>query len=213
VKQAASLPASCNKNYLPTVIKVVKSLPENQIANPSPGELEALIDRAIEGQSVAFGKLYDLHVQRIYRHIYYRVGNHADAEDLTQQAFVKAWQAIGRYRKTGSPFIAWMITISHHLVVDFYRSNRDRLMLDLEAASPPETDPVLMAEASFDQRRMRQAVNSLHGDQQQVVLMRFIEGFTNPEIAAALGKNEGAVRVALHRGLANLKKILEKDKA
>jgi RNA polymerase sigma-70 factor (ECF subfamily) len=188
-------------------------LPENQFTNPTPGELEALIDRAIEGQSVAFGELYDLHVHRIYRHIYYRVGNHADAEDLTQQAFVKAWQAIGRYRKTGSPFIAWMITISHHLVVDFYRSNRDRLMLDLEAASPPETDPVLMAEASFDQRRMRQAVNGLHGDQQQVVLMRFIEGFTNTEIAAALGKNEGAVRVALHRGLANLKKILEKDKA
>jgi RNA polymerase sigma-70 factor (ECF subfamily) len=187
---------------------------EDRSSNISPGELEALIERAIEGEGVAFGKLYDLHVDRIYRHIYYRVGNHADAEDLTQQAFIRAWQAIGRYRKTGSPFIAWMITISHHLVVDFYRSRRSPVSIDDEdAAALPDSDPVHMAEMDFDQRRLRQAINCLNGDQQQVVLMRFIEGFSNPEIAAALGKNEGAVRVAIHRGLANLRKILEKDKA
>jgi RNA polymerase sigma-70 factor (ECF subfamily) len=187
---------------------------DNRSANPSPGELEALIDRAIEGQGAAFGRLYDMHVDRVYRHIYYRVGNRADVEDLTQQAFIKAWQAIGRYRKTGSPFIAWLITISHNLVVDYYRSHKDQAFLDAEtAAVQPEADPVQIAEASFDRQRLRQAINGLHGDQQQVVLMRFVEGFTNAEIAAALGKNEGAVRVALHRGLSGLRKILEKEKA
>lgn len=185
----------------------------NWSPNIPPDELEALINRAIEGQSAAFGRLYDLHVDRVYRHIYYRVGNHADAEDLTQQAFIRAWQAFGRYKKTGSPFIAWMITISHHLVVDFYRSRKNQVSIDNDAADLPETDPVQIAEASYDQRQLRQAIAGLHGDQQQAVLMRFIEGFSNQEIAAVLGKNEGAIRVALHRGLANLRKILEKDKA
>ena len=84
-----------------------------------------------------------MHVDRVYRHIYYRVGNEADAEDLTQQVFLKAWQAIDRYRKTASPFIAWLMTVSHNLVVDFYRTKKDKAYLEAEvlandSASSPE---------------------------------------------------------------------------
>ena len=85
-----------------------------------------LVRRAISRDPEAFGRLYDMYVDRVYRHVYYRVGNVADAEDLTQQVFLKAWQAIDRYKKTASPFLAWLMTISHNLVVDFYRtSNRE----------------------------------------------------------------------------------------
>ena len=152
-----------------------------------------------------------MHVDRVYRHIYYRVSNTADAEDLTQQVFIKAWQAIGRYKKTASPFLAWLIKISHNLVIDFYRSRKSEAYIDFDiVANKSETDPAHLAEAQFNQQEIRQAIHKLHGDQQQVILMRFIEDFSYTEIAAALGKSEGAIRVILHRGLAKLRKILDK---
>jgi RNA polymerase sigma-70 factor, ECF subfamily len=174
-------------------------------------EIEKLVDRAIDGDGDAFGRLYDMHVDRVYRHVYYRVSNNADAEDLTQQVFIKAWQAISRYKKTASPFLAWLIKISHNLVIDFYRSKKPAAYIDFDiTATKPETDPASLVEAQFSQQEIRQAINKLHGDQQQVILMRFIEDFSYAEIAAALGKSEGAIRVILHRGLAKLKTIMEK---
>jgi len=174
-------------------------------------EVQKLVEKAISGEGDAFGRLYDMHVDRVYRHIYYRVGNTADAEDLTQQVFIKAWQAISRYKKTASPFLAWLIKISHNLVIDFYRSKKSDAYIDFDTvATKPETDPAHLAEAQFRQQEIRQAIHKLRGDQQQVILMRFIEDFSYTEIAAALGKSEGAIRVILHRGLAKLKTIMEK---
>ena len=171
-----------------------------------------LIDKAIAGDGNAFGRLYDMHVDRVYRHIYYRVGNTEDTEDLTHQVFLKAWQAIDKYRKTASPFIAWLIRISHNLVIDFYRSRKSEAYIDFEIVDDkPDTDPQQIVETQFNQQEMRKAILKLKGDQQQVILMRFIEDFSYGEIAAALGKSEGAIRVILHRGLAKLKTILEKE--
>lgn len=152
-----------------------------------------------------------MHVDRVYRHIYYRVSNTADAEDLTQQVFIKAWQAISRYKKTASPFLAWLIKISHNLVIDFYRAKKSETYIDFDVvATKPDTDPEHLAEAHFNQQQIRQSILKLHGDQQQVILMRFIEDFSYAEIAASLGKSEGAIRVILHRGLARLRKIMDK---
>jgi hypothetical protein len=85
----------------------------------------ALVDAAIAGDGTAFAALYDLHLDRVYRHVYYRVGNRADAEDLTQQVFLQAWRAIGRYRRTAAPFIAWLLTIAHNAIVSHYRKARE----------------------------------------------------------------------------------------
>ena len=187
-------------------------MPEYETADTS-SDIDELIDKAIVGDGDAFGRLYDMHVDRVYRHIYYRVSNNADAEDLTQQVFIKAWQAIGRYKKTASPFLAWLIKISHNLVIDFYRSKKSEAYIDFDiVATKPEADPAHLAEAQFNRQEIRQAINKLHGDQQQVILMRFIEDFSYTEIAAALGKSEGAIRVILHRGLVKLKTILDKDR-
>ncbi len=176
-------------------------------------DIDILLERAVGGDVDAFGRLYDMHVDRVYRHIYYRVGIITDAEDLTQQVFLKAWQAIHRYKKTAIPFIAWLIKISHNLVVDFYRSNKNVTYLDLDfIASKKGSNPEHMAEARFEQQQMRQAILKLPGDQQQVVLMRFIEGFSYSEVAASINKSEGAVRVILHRALVRLRKDLEKVK-
>ena len=171
-----------------------------------------LVQRAIGHDAEAFGRLYDMHVDRVYRHIYYRVGNEADAEDLTQQVFLKVWQAIDRYKKTASPFIAWLMTISHNLVVDFYRTRKDRAYLEAEVlADGPASSPERATEANFEQRRLRRAILQLGRDEQQVVILRFMEGFEFGEIASLLRKKEGNIRVILHRALVKLRNILEKE--
>ncbi len=172
-----------------------------------------LVQRAISRDADAFGRLYDMYVDRVYRHVYYRVGNIADAEDLTQQVFLKAWQAIDRYKKTASPFLAWLMTISHNLVVDFYRTRKDKTYLEAEVtASDLASSPERVAEARFEQQRLRRVILQLRGDEQRVVLLRFIEGFEFKEIAPLLGKSEGAIRVILHRALVKLRHILEREK-
>jgi RNA polymerase sigma-70 factor (ECF subfamily) len=172
-----------------------------------------LVQKAIGHDAEAFGRLYDMHVDRVYRNIYYRVGNEADAEDLTQQVFFKAWQAIDRYKKMASPFIAWLMTISHNLVVDFYRTRKDKAYLEAEVlADDSAPSPERSAEASFEQQRLRRAILQLGGDEQQVVILRFIEGFEFAEIASLLKKKEGNIRVILHRALVKLRNILEKER-
>jgi len=179
---------------------------------PTSDEAE-LVQRAVDHDPEAFGRLYDIHVDRVYRHIYYRVGNEQDAEDLTQQVFLKAWQAIARYKRMASPFIAWLMTISHNLVVDFYRTRKDKAYLEAEIlADGPASNPEQAAERSLEQQRLRRAILKLGSDEQQVVILRFMEGFQFSEIASVLNKKEGNVRVILHRALVKLRSILEKDK-
>jgi RNA polymerase sigma-70 factor (ECF subfamily) len=172
-----------------------------------------IVQRAISRDADAFGRLYDMYVDRVYRHLYYRVGNVADAEDLTQQVFLKAWQAIDRYKRTASPFLAWLMTISHNLVVDFYRTRKDRTYLKAEVmANDVASSPERVAEARFEQQRLRRAILQLRGDEQQVIMLHFVEGFRHAEIAAVLGKSEGAIRVILHRALVKLRHVLEREK-
>jgi RNA polymerase sigma-70 factor (ECF subfamily) len=171
-----------------------------------------LVQKAIGHDAEAFGRLYDMHVDRVYRNIYYRVGNEADAEDITQQVFLKAWQAIGKYKRMASPFVAWLMTISHNLVVDFYRTRKDRAYLEAEVlADDSAPSPERAAEASLEQQRLRRAILQLGDDEQQVVILRLIEGFEFAEIASLLKKREGNVRVILHRALVKLRNILEKE--
>jgi len=171
-----------------------------------------LIERAVSLDGNAFGRLYDMYVDRVYRHIYYRVGKVMDAEDLTQQTFLKAWQAIDRYKKTKSPFLAWLMTISHNLVIDFYRTRKDRAYVDAEIiVDETGPGPEQVIEARFEQQQVRRAILQLTKDQQHVILLRFSEGFRNAEIASILGKSEGAVRVTLHRGLVALRSVLDKE--
>jgi RNA polymerase sigma-70 factor (ECF subfamily) len=175
-----------------------------------PEDIDLLVKNAIGGDAEVFGRLYDMYVERVYRHIFYRVGIVEDAEDLTQQVFMKAWKAIGRYKITSSPFLAWLMRISHNLVTDFYRSKKDKVYLDTElAAYDPASSPERVAELNFEQQRIRKAILQLPGEQQQVIMMSFIEGFTYAEIASSMGKSEGAIRVIQHRALKKMRHIME----
>ena len=174
-------------------------------------EAESLVEHAASGDTEAFGRLYDIYVDRIYRHIYYRTSNVEDARDLTQEVFIKAWQALPRYRRAKTPFLGWLFTISHNRVIDYYRTKKDHAYLNNEIVTEDcETSPEKLVEAQFTQQEVRRAILQLPEDQQQVILMNFIEGFEYNEIAAALNKTEGNIRVITHRALKRMREILDK---
>jgi RNA polymerase sigma-70 factor (ECF subfamily) len=171
--------------------------------------VETIVERAVAGDAEAFGKLYDIYADRIYRHIYYRTNNVDDARDLTQEVFAKAWRVLPKYRRTNTPFLGWLFTISHNRVIDYYRTKKDHAYLnnDIDLGSQP-TSPEKLVESAFTQQEIRKAMLQLPEDQQQVLLMSFIEGFEYQEIAAALNKTEGNIRVIMHRGLKKMREIL-----
>lgn len=173
---------------------------------------DALVAKAIGGDAGAFTQLYDRYYDRIYRHLIYRVGRSEDAEDLTQQVFLQAWRALARYRQTGSPFVAWLVTIAHNLVVSFYRRSRAEQPLDADTRDwPAEERLEAVAEQHIEHERARRLMLQLKAEYQQVLMMRFLENLEYREIAAALGKSEGNVRVIQHRALHELRRLVDAD--
>jgi RNA polymerase sigma-70 factor (ECF subfamily) len=175
---------------------------------------EYLVQRAVKRDRAAFTALYECCVDRVYQHVYYSVSSRVDAEDITQEVFIKAWKAIDKYKKTGAPFIAWLLTIAGHLVIDHYRRRRMTINIDdvvEKITSNRASDPEGQAEANYDKVLIRQAILKLKGDRQKVVLMHFIDGFSYGEIARTLNKSEGAVRVIQYRALDDLRRLLQRD--
>jgi len=168
-----------------------------------------LIAAARNGDAGAFAALYEMFADRVYRHILYRTGSRADSEDLTQQTFFKAWQALGRYKVTEAPFIAWLLTIAHNGVVSYFRAKRECLPLDLDLPLVAGgAEPYESAERSFLQDAVRRAIGQLPHDQQQVLVMRYLDDLDYADIARALGKTENNVRVIAHRALKRLPRHL-----
>jgi RNA polymerase sigma-70 factor (ECF subfamily) len=176
----------------------------------APGEA-ALVGRAIAGDADAFGKLYLRHVDAIYRYVFLRVGNASDAEDLTEQVFLKVWEALPGYEQRGKPFINWVYRIAHNVAVDHHRQRRPLAATPLleeehwESGEPSALTQVIQAEQATS---LASAISQLSEDQQQVTVLRFVEGLRHAEVADIIGKSEGACRVIQYRALAALKEIL-----
>lgn len=172
-------------------------------------EERQLVLRAVERDATAFAELYDKHVIRIYRHVYYLVSDATTAEDMTAQTFLKAWEAIDRYKERGAPFVAWLLRISHNLTVSYLRSKRDHSELDetfLDHKSRNSPEEALAQ--SVDEKSMREAVMKLRDEQRQVIMLRFVEEMDYREVADIIGKSVPAVRVIQHRALGNLRKLM-----
>jgi len=175
-------------------------------------EEESFIKEAQAGEAEAFGWIYDRYVKQIYRFVYLKVSHRANAEDLTQQVFMSAWQNIRSYQMQGFPFSSWLYRIANNAVIDHYRTDRRHIAID----SVPEDlfaeeSPNRKIEQESEMAEIRKAIQLLEQDQQSVVVMKFIEEMTNKEIAAALEKSEGAVRVVQHRAMKKLKDILSEN--
>src|SRR3989442_9363808 len=156
-----------------------------------------------------FAVLYDRHLDRVYRHLYYWVGNRADAEDLTQQVFLQAWRAIGRYKRTGASFAAWLLVIAHNAARQFHRDRKVTESLEIEPVAPTRgNDPEAEVLTRHDRIAVREAILRLRDDQRRVVMMRVLEHLHPPPVAAALGQNEGNVRVIPHPPPHELRRLL-----
>jgi RNA polymerase sigma-70 factor (ECF subfamily) len=167
------------------------------------------VERATRRDTEAFGELYDRHVVRVYRHIYYLVGNAAEAEDLTGQTFLQAWEAIERYQVRGAPFVSWLLRIAHNLAVSYLRSKRERAQLhDGIVDDAPRRDPQEVAERKSDEERVREAILRLRDEQRQVIILRFVEDLEYREVAEIIGKSVAAIRVIQHRALNALRRQL-----
>lgn len=172
---------------------------------------EQLISKARGGDAQAFGKLYDTYVTRIYRFVFLKVSNKHDAEDLTHQVFMSAWESIGRFEFRGFPFSSWLYRIAGNAVIDFYRTSHSHL--DIEAvpeerfAETPRIDLALDRTQELD--LVKSVIPKLEPDQQNVLIMKFVDDLSNKEIAQALSKTEGAIRVIQHRALKQLRKHLD----
>lgn len=186
------------------------SLEDRASAAALAGDPESyLVEKAISGDADAFARLYDIHVARVYRHAYFRVNEASEAEDITHQAFLQAWQAIGRYRYTGAPFVAWLLAITHNLIIDHFRKHPRGKTLDESVVADFLVDERSELDRGLDRDRIHQALSHLRPEQQRVITMRLIDDLDYPEIARAIGKSEGNVRVILHRSLSALRRILE----
>ena len=173
----------------------------------------SLIVRAAKGDERAFAQLYDLHADRIYRHIAFRVDHAQDAEDLTQQVFLLAWRGLKSYQPTKSPWIAWLLTIAHNTVVTFYRRQKRTYSLDAAEIEWPSGEQMEAgAEVRIEHERVSRAMRALRPEYQHVLALRFIEDLGHREIAQAIGKSEANVRVIQYRALNELRKLLSGER-
>jgi len=172
-------------------------------------EEESLIYRIQKGDNEAFNQIYESYFDRIYRYIVFKTGNRNDAEDLTQQVFIKAFKAIPKYRWKGLPLSAWLFRIAHNQIVDYLRKETKRSTLRLnEVMATSNSNPVTTVERNFDAQSLNMAVKQLTKAQQQVLSLRFAGEMSILEVAKVMGKKPGAIKALQHSAIVSLRKKL-----
>jgi len=169
-----------------------------------------LVERAQQGDRQALEELYLMHFDRIYSYLQLSVGNRHDAEDLTNQTFVRMLESIERFEWRKVPFSAWLFRIAHNLAMDHFRSRR-RWQPEEEPPEPPGSEERSAEEEalqSIGRQSMLEMIEGLSQDQQQVLALKFVFNFSNGDVAGILGKTEGAIKSLQHRALASLQRQL-----
>ena len=175
-----------------------------------------LIDRAIQGDYQAFGDLYEIYLDPIFRYVLYQVKDEMVAEDITEETFLKAWRARSSYRGDSQSMSAWLYRIAHNQVIDEFRRRAHFRSADLEMETRVTTsdlaDPIEKAESALRQDELFRAIATLPPQQQLVIILKFIEGLDNEEIAQITGKSQGAIRIMQMRALLELRQQFSGDR-
>ena len=170
------------------------------------GGSKAELDRAFED-------LYRTHLRDVYSYAYYRVGNHHDAEDLTEQAFLQAYRHFERARREsdGRPLRPWLIRIAHNLASNYHRDRARRPEAALDAIEPPSQphDTERIVAGREELRLVMDRLGELPDDRRDALIMRFALGMSNREIARSLGRTDGATKVLIHRAIRQLEEEME----
>lgn len=175
-----------------------------------------LVHAAQDGDTDAFGRLFDRYHDVVFRFVLFRLNDRQAAEDLTQETFVRAYRRIGSVSYQGRDIGAWFVTIARNLVLDHVKSSRYRL----ESATPEIADvapgstrpgPEHEVIANATHAELLRCVARLGDDQQECITLRFLQGLSVAETADAMGRNEGAVKALQHRAVRRLAQLLPEE--
>ncbi|MBX6357083.1 MAG: sigma-70 family RNA polymerase sigma factor [Micromonosporaceae bacterium] len=191
------------------------NLPDQPGPTDTAAEVWQLVERAKAGDAEAFGQIYDRYVDSVYRFVYFRVGNRQLAEDLTADTFLRALNNIGSVTWQGRDLRAWLVTIARNRVADHFKSGRYRLEISagdvLEADREergPEGRPEEAVLGHITNVALLSAVKRLNPEQQECIVLRFLQGFSVAETAEAMGKTEGAIKALQYRAVRALARLL-----
>jgi RNA polymerase sigma-70 factor (ECF subfamily) len=168
----------------------------------------ALVERA-KNDPEAFGLLYERYVDRIYSYVYYRTGNHHDAEDLTARVFYQALNHIHRFVQRGAPFSSWLYRIAHNIVANWHRDRSRKKIISLDRLAQVRADgedtPFQVAARAERRGVLLKAFRQLPADRQELLILKFVERLPNAEIGEIMGRSEGAIKSLYHRTLVALR--------
>jgi RNA polymerase sigma-70 factor (ECF subfamily) len=172
-----------------------------------------LVQRAQAGDAEAFGELYDKYVDQVYRYIVYRVASTQLAEDLTSETFLRALRRISSFTWQGRDVGAWFVTIARNLIADHYKSGRYRLELTTDDVSDSSSAPVQAGPENevleaMQNKVLLEAVKQLNAEQQECIVLRFLQGLSVSETAQVMGKNDGAIKALQYRAIRTLGRLL-----
>jgi RNA polymerase sigma-70 factor (ECF subfamily) len=175
-------------------------------------KIDGLVIQAQSGDKRALAALYDHFYGRIYRYVSFKTGNPAEAQDITEEVFLRMLESIRFYRPQGFPFSSWLFRIAHNLVVDHHRRRARDMNSPLEAASQmadrSNFSPDDHMDMKFAMAEVNEAMEGLTDLQREVITLRFAGGLSVQETARAVGKKENAVKALQHAGIRKLRGIL-----
>ena len=188
------------------------SRPEDGVSSAERDEDAALARRAGSGEAEAFGVLYDRYVSAVYRYVFYRVRSEAEAEDVTSDVFIRALRAIPKYEPRQA-FLAWLYRIARNAVIDRSRRRATRIQVTFEDAlahpmGDQTVDPNAGLLAGSDAAAVRAAMQQLTPLQQEVLVLRYVEGYDTKTISKLVGKRDGTVRGIEFRALSALRALI-----
>ncbi len=192
----------CNK-----LGKEKKAQPTTTGAARDPAEIVGLIEKASGGNVKAFGELYSIYLDRIYRYVFYQVRDKMIAEDITEEVFIKAWRAIRSCKGKEKTFSTWLYRIAHNHLINTRRHIGRQMSIE-KSNFVDVMDPKQKIESKLEYRELLETITCLPQNQRQVILLKFIEGMNNREIGRIMSKNEGAIRVSQMRALTTLREKL-----
>ncbi len=170
---------------------------------------QGLVRRAQEHDQIALTQLYEENFDKIYRYTVLKIGDRAEAEDMTQQVFLNALKSISSYKYKGMPFSSWLFRIAHNQVVDYYRRKKRSATVPLdENITAGYDNPGWEAERKMEIEQMTAATRQLTRAQQEVISLRFAGELSVAEVAKVMGRSEGAVKALQHAAIISLRKIM-----
>jgi RNA polymerase sigma-70 factor, ECF subfamily len=171
---------------------------------------EQIIKQVKNGDAEAYGMLYEQYAEVIFRYVYSHLDNRLDAEDLTEEIFLRAWRALPKYDERGLPFSAFLFRIARNSLIDYYRQRKAvQSIEDIELQSR-EMGPEETVDVRIEDRNLRDTIAKLREDYRNVLIFRFLSGLSPEETAQVMQRSVGAVRVLQHRALSALKDLMER---